>query len=97
MGTYTSGQTVVLTATFLNAATQAPIAPSAVTLRVLNPSQTETDHTTGFSNPSTGVYSLNIVVSIPGAWTYRWVATGTFNAAAEGSFQVAQSPFSGLP
>src|SRR5271166_4650957 len=93
MATYTAGQTVVLSVTFLNTATGAPIAPSAVELRVLNPSMTETDHTTGFTNPSTGVYSLNVVAFLAGTWTYRWLATSPFNAASEGSFQVAQSPF----
>jgi hypothetical protein len=94
MGTYFAGQTVVLTVTFINTATGAPIAPSTVELRVLNPSMTEFDTTTaGFTNPSTGVYTLNVPVFVAGTWVYRWLATGTFNAASEGSFQVSPSPF----
>ena len=93
MNVYTPGQTVVIANTFINTATGAPIAPSSVELRVLDPSMNETDTTSGFTNPSTGVYSLNVVVRLTGMWYYRWVATGTFYSASEGSFLVAKSPF----
>jgi hypothetical protein len=93
MSTYAPGQTVVLSATFLNAATGAPITPSALELRVLDPTGNETDYTTGFANPSIGLYTYNLIVRFSGTWFYRWVATGTYYAAGEGSFIVDKSVF----
>jgi hypothetical protein len=93
MSSYTPGQTVTLSATFLNTATGAPINPASVELRVLDPSMKETDTLTGsLTHPSTGVYSLNVVAYLIGTWFYRWASTTPYSAG-EGSFQVAQTPF----
>ena len=93
MSTYVPGQTVVLSATFINTATGAPLNPATVELRVLDPSMKETDTLTGgLTHPSTGVYSLNVVTYLIGTWSYRWLSTAPYSAG-EGSFRVEATPF----
>ena len=94
MTTYAQGQTVRISATFINTQTQVPIAMSAVELRVLSADGIETDTMTAdLTNPSTGVFYLDVVVYAPGIWNYRFISTTPIYAANEKSFQVATTPF----
>jgi hypothetical protein len=90
---YTPGQTVVMTGTFLDPVTRAGLTPTSLRLRILDPAGAETDMTSGFVNPSAGVYTFALVATTVGQWTYRWEATAPFSAACEGTFFVAKTAF----
>lgn len=84
-GTYTVGDLVLLTATFVTSA-GAPTDPTTVTFTIRAPDATITHPAA--SKVSTGVYRASQDVEQPGQW--RWKATGT------GSAQAASSPSQGV-
>ncbi len=94
---YTFGNEIVLSVTFVDATTQQPANPTAVTLLVADPEGDITTYTATsvptVLNPSTGVYQCVIIPQIPGIWTYRWVGTGAVVAASERQFEVLPSLF----
>lgn len=93
MNLYVPGQTVVLWSNFVDPTSRNPVTPSAVKLRILDPTSTETDVTSGFGNAPYQQYNWPVIVDIPGSWSYRWEASGTYVAACEGQFAVSASPF----
>ena len=94
MNVYYPNQTVTLEVTFINTQTEQPIAATDVTLRVLSADGTETNTTMAFTNPSTGVYLMNIIVSAPGIWKYRWNGSAiNWTASFENTFKVLGTPF----
>ena len=86
------GDRVTLTATFTDSAGDA-VAPTAVTLKVLDPSGNTTTTTSGFTNDSTGVYSYDVDIDEAGVWHYNFAGTGNAVAADEGEFRVSESVF----
>jgi hypothetical protein len=90
---YTPGTTVLMNVSFVDPTSGAPVTPEAVTLRVLDPTLTETDQTGTLSNPSPGVYAGSVAAVASGLWRYRFEATGAAEAAFEGRFTVAQTLF----
>lgn len=86
---YVDGDTVKLTCTFTVDGT--PTAPTAVELKVKHPDDTVDTYSSGFTNPSTGVYSKNITVDEAGVWHYRWTGTGTAPGVEEGRLTVEAS------
>ena len=96
MSTYLPGQSVTLSVTFLDPSTREALTPATIKLRVVEPTTptpTETDTTGGFTVSSDGRYSLNVPVTTPGVWKYRWEATAPFIAAVEGAFTVSTTTF----
>ena len=53
-----------------------------------DPTGTTTTYTTGFTNPSTGVYSKDIVANSAGIWRFTWTGTGTAADVQDSSFRV---------
>ena len=97
MNIYDVGNTILLSVSFTDPISGSPVAPSVVTLRVMNPLGVETDYqagSPGFSNPSLGNYSGLVFADLTGVWAYRWEASGSILAAADGQFQMVPTPFS---
>lgn len=93
MRQYLIGNEITLTATFSDVATGALTDPSDVVCRLLAPDGTESDLTP--TSSATGIWSASSTPTMPGAWKYRWEATGTsVIAAAEGTYEVRPSAFS---
>ena len=85
---YTVGQLVRLTATFKVGATLTN--PTTVTASLKDPDGVVT--TPGTSNPSTGVYTIDVTPTKKGRYAYRFAGAGACVAAAEGEFN-ARSEF----
>ena len=91
-GYYTPGSMVTVTATFLNPISGQLIDPDSVKLRVLDPTNVETDYDS--LSPVANVYSVSIgPVTKSGMWRYRFESTGVYAAASEGAFTVSSTPF----
>lgn len=71
--------------------------PTTVIGTVIDPTGVSTSYTvagdTEMTNPSTGVYRIELIVGIEGIWEYRIVGTGVVNESAEGRFEVPVSSF----
>jgi hypothetical protein len=91
---YWPGQLISLDAAFLTNGTTATD-PTTITLIVRNPAGVETSYTAGFSHPTTGNYAYNydLTNALSGIWWYRYVGTGSAQAANENSFWVHPSNF----
>lgn len=96
MNRFDKGDLIRLTATFKNTSGEV-IDPAALTFRTLSPTGTivvlvyATD--AALVKDSTGVYHVDVSAAEPGVWGYRFAATGSGQAAAEGEFWVDQSKF----
>lgn len=91
---YTRGKVAVLTGTFKDASTKAGLTPTSLQLFIQPPgSASEILVTSGFANPSAGVYQFNQFLGTSGVWRYRWEASGSFEDACEGALYVPVSPF----
>ena len=56
-----------------------PTDPSTITLKVRPPGGTQTYYTFAggqLIKDSTGVYRIDLTVTVAGAWTYRWEGSG---------------------
>ena len=98
--TYTVGQTAVITGTFLDENTFVGLTLSNLELRIQPPSPASEIDIVGvssFQNPSPGVYTYNQFLNAIGVWNYRWVSSGTYASACEGSLTVSTSPFTFPP
>lgn len=84
---YQIGQILPITATFASGG--ANVSPSVVSVTVQDGTGVQTSPTP--SNPSTGVYTINLSLTSSGVWTVRWSSTGTYQAAYEFSFEVGRS------
>ena len=92
IATYDIGDLVQVTSVFTNSAGTA-IDPTTVSIQVKGGTDaTVTTYVYGTDaalvKDSTGHYHCNISVTSSGQWHYRWVSTGTGQAAEEGYFNV---------
>ena len=97
MNSYDVGDLVRLTATFTNSA-GVVTDPTAVTcllkLRyVIGSTATTYTYPANITKDSTGVFHVDVTPTTEGIWDYRWVGTGTVQAAVEGAFNVPNSEF----
>lgn len=83
-GTYDLGNVVRSIATFGDAAGGA-LDPTTVTFRMRSPTGTLTTYVYGINaelvRMATGLYRVDLSLSEPGRWSYRWLSTGTGQAA----------------
>jgi hypothetical protein len=97
MNAYNVGDLVRLTATFTNTSGVAadPTAVSClVKLRYVIGAQTTTyTYPASITKDSTGSYHVDVTPDAEGIWDYRWVGTGTVQAAGESAFNVPNSEF----
>ena len=95
MNKHTINTAVSMQATFTLGGTLTD--PTAVTGTVIDPAGVSTDYTVAgdpeMTNPSIGVYRIELIVTIEGVWEFRFVGTGTVNEAEEGRFEVPVSSF----
>lgn len=75
--------------------------PSVVTIKILDPNNTQTTYVYGTDSqvaksPSvpTGSFYIDVYPTVAGTWQYRFEGTGPASGAAEGSFYVPASSFS---
>lgn len=98
MPVYDIGDDALLTAVFRDAVTGDLLDPSAVYLKVREPStSTVTTYQYGvdvaLTRSGTGTYTLTQSCAVSGTYQYRWYSTGTGKAAQEGQFDVRPSAF----
>lgn len=90
---YDIGDLVALSATFTATDGVTPVDPATLTCAVTDPTGAVTTYTygssPGFTKASTGVYALQVDAEVAGSWLYRFLGTGTYQAAVEGTFLVA--------
>lgn len=96
--TFQVGDKVIITSTFTDpAASNALVDPSVVAFKVKNPNGTQTTYTYGSSSEadktSTGIYTLEVNITMAGVWKWRSYSSGNFQGAAQGSFEVEASEF----
>jgi hypothetical protein len=90
---YDLGTAVTLIGTFTNLQGQ-PTDPASVTLRVLDPTGTETIVNTGqMTHGSAGNFSFVVTPLLAGVWYYRWEGTGAVVATQDNWFEVRKTPF----
>lgn len=87
--TYETGSVASLSVEFIDAATNLPADPSAVTLTVVAPDGTSTTYTGAIVHDSIGNFHQLVPVPLSGIYTYRWVGSGTLVAVQEGSITAA--------
>ena len=96
MNSYPVGNLVRVSVAFTDSA-GAAVDPTVVKVQVRNPAGTIVVATFGpdaaVVKASAGHYYLDVDASSPGEWMYRWYATGSGQAAAEGVFTVEASVF----
>lgn len=96
MNVYQVGDLVHIYATFTNSAgvvTDPTTVTLLVKLRYIGPTMTYTYAGTTVTKASTGVYYVDFTPTAEGIWDYRWVGTGTVQAAIEGAFNIPDSQF----
>ena len=96
--TFQVGDKAVITSTFTDpAASDAKVDPSVVAFKVKNPNGTQTTYTYGTDSEaaktSTGIYTLTVNITMAGVWAWRSYSTGSYQGAAQGSFEVEASEF----
>ena len=77
-------------------ATGALADPTTITLKVRDPSGTETSYTYAgatVSKEATGIYYKDVTINAQGRWVARWIGTGTVADAAEFPIDVPPSNF----
>jgi hypothetical protein len=89
--TYDLGDVVRLIATFTD--TGGTLAdPTTVTFTYGSPLDSWTTEvsgiSTGVTNPSTGVYTIDLLPGLPGVWPYKVNSTGLITTASESYFRV---------
>ena len=93
---FDKGDTIRIRTAVTDADTASPVVPSAVNLRVTNPSQiTATYLSSGASPPQiggSGIYYVDYTLPIVGSYAWRWETT-TPNSAEEGVIYTATSRF----
>ena len=93
MNSYPLGSSLLLSATFTDIDNHA-VDPTVTTLSVRDPAGVELDYVSpSVTKVASGVYSCQIVPSVPGIWRYRWKGTGAVLAANESKFEVKPSDF----
>lgn len=75
----------------------APHDPTTVIFSVKTPAGAITSYTYGQAiqvvKETTGVYHVDVSVTAPGTWWYRFAGTGNGQAASENFFEVEESEF----
>lgn len=94
---YDVGDLVRVTAAFTNTAGTATD-PTAVTLKVIDPSGNEASYAYGESpsvveKSATGGYYADLSIDEAGDWHYQWLGTGTVQAVEPGQFVVQFARF----
>ena len=97
MNAYQVGDLVRISAAFTNEA-GAAADPTTVTLLVklryvIGSTATTYTYPTNITKDSTGNYHVDFTPTTEGIWDYRWVGTGSVQAAAESAFNVPDSQF----
>lgn len=74
-----------------------PTDPVALRIKIKNPSGAVTTTTYGASpdvvKDSVGAYHLDLVLTVPGTWYFRWETDAPAAGAVEGALQVGRSRF----
>jgi hypothetical protein len=65
--------------------------PSDATVALTVKAPDGTTITPSVTHVATGQYSAAVSITMPGTWSYRWVATGALVAADEGQFSARPS------
>jgi hypothetical protein len=68
-----------------------PTDPTTISLVITDPENTSTEYTfadTEITRTSAGVYTKDVVCSVAGTWTYRWVGTGDVVKTEAGTWDV---------
>jgi hypothetical protein len=92
--TYDKGDLVRLTATFT--VSDVNTDPTAVTLKIQDPSGNETTYTYALgqiTKTATGQYRYDLTIDETGYWYYRWEGTGAVVASAEAHLLVRATEF----
>ena len=90
---YIQGSLVRLGITFFDI-NETPSDPTTVTLKIENPDKAVSEVTFADAQVvrvSTGVYTYNLYLNVPGKWSYRWEAGGAVMAAAESFLRVTKA------
>ena len=87
---YPVGNGVRLTATFTNLAGMVGD-PTTVLFKSKSPHGTIVQSAP--TRAATGIYYIDLVLSMPGTWAYRWEGTGAIVAALDGRITASSSPF----
>lgn len=73
------------------------IDPGVVKVKVKDPDGTETEYTYGTDaelvKTAIGAYHIDVPVTAPGVWRWKFFSTGSGKAANEGSFKVEETYF----
>ena len=97
MTTYYVGSKVRLTGTFTVSSTNTD--PTTVKVRVKKPDGTITAYTyvtdAEVVKSATGIYYIDVTLTLGGTWTYRWEGTGTVVAASEATVTAQYSTILG--
>jgi hypothetical protein len=92
MTTWAFDQPVTLTVhTYSDAALAVPADPTALTVDVLGPDDTETSHvwpSGDVTRAATGVFTLTLTPTLAGRYAFHWKATGAVASGGDGSFFV---------
>lgn len=92
MNEYITGNVIVITGAFANAAGEADD-PSNVYCKVKLPNGTVQDVSSTIVKQSTGNYTANFSPSLVGLHTYEWLGTGAIVAATQVQFYVTATTF----
>jgi hypothetical protein len=91
---YEIGNAITLSVTFNDAITLLPADPTVTRLRIMDPTEFETNVLqVSLLHPSTGVFQYILTPIVPGIWKYRFSGTGSVIAADERRFEVIPSSF----
>lgn len=94
MSVYNVGDELHLEVTFADLE-NTPTDPTTVLFAVKTPTGTTTEYIYGtdeeVSNPETGVYALDVMVTEAGEWGWKCTGTGAVNAADQGIVRVRRS------
>lgn len=96
MRNYDIGDQVRLTVRFADEAGEA-VDPTVVVCKTASPLGLVSTYTygvdEGVGREDEGSYFVDLIVTVPGAWSYRWESSGAVTAAGEGQFNVRRSAF----
>lgn len=89
MPLYAPGSTIRLPTTFT--VDDVLTDPGTVTLTVVDPENTQTVYTGSVVNDTVGTYHQDIVATVPGIYSWKWVGTSPAAGVDEGTFTVEAS------
>ena len=84
-----------LTAAFTEVESEAPVDPTTLVLKIVDPAGTVTTWTYGIGieivRVSQGVYFFLLLLTVSGTYYYRWEGTGAAQAAGQNSLYVRKA------